>query len=108
MDRVQIITDGQGQPAFAVIPYADYVALRSDTDKDLVPHAVAERILVDEVPPIRAWREHLGLTQKEVAERLGISQPAFAKQENAPRVRKATREKIAAAMGIHAEQLDVA
>ncbi|MFC4523678.1 MULTISPECIES: helix-turn-helix domain-containing protein [Cupriavidus] len=107
MDRVQIITDNEGRPAFAVIPYADYVALRHHTDKDLVPHAVVTRVLVDDVPPIRAWREHLGLTQQEVADRLSISQPAFAKQENAPRVRKATREKIAAALGIHAAQLDI-
>lgn len=107
MDRVQIINDDQGHPAFAVIPYADYVALRNDVDKDLVPHAVAERVLIEDVPPIRAWREYLGLTQKEVAERLGISQPAFAKQETSLRVRKATREKIAAALGINAEQLDI-
>lgn len=107
MDRVQIINDSEGRPAFAVVPYADYLALCNKTTKDLVPQAVVTRVLVDDMPPVRAWREHLNLTQKEVADRLGISQPAFAKQENAPRVRKATREKIAAALGIHAEQLDI-
>lgn len=109
MDRVQIISGADGQPAFAVIPYADYVALRSETDWDLVPNAVAKRILVDDMSPVRAWREHLGLTQKEVATRLGISQPAYAEQENSTRtLRKATREKIAAALGVNAEQLDAA
>lgn len=105
MNRVQIITDNEGRPAFAVIPYADYLTLCNETSKDLVPQAVVMHVLVDDMPPVRAWREHLNLTQKEVADRLGISQPAFAQQENASRVRKATREKIAAALGIHAELL---
>ena len=34
---------------------------------------------------IAAWRRHLGLTQ---AERLGISQPAYAQQEAAERPRR--------------------
>jgi transcriptional regulator with XRE-family HTH domain len=34
--------------------------------------------IVDGATPIRAWREHLNLTQEEVAKRMGISQPAFA------------------------------
>jgi DNA-binding XRE family transcriptional regulator len=57
--------------------------------------------------PIRAWREHLGLTQTEVARRLGISQSAYAQQEAKEPVRKATREKIAQALGIAPAQLAV-
>ena len=57
--------------------------------------------------PARAWREHLGLTQQAVTERLGISQPAYAQQESSDKLRKATRIKIAAALGIAAELLDV-
>jgi len=59
------------------------------------------------VPPARAWREHLGLTQAEVAERLGISQSAYAQQESSARLRKSSREKIAAALGITPAQLDI-
>ncbi|OYQ11299.1 DNA-binding protein [Pseudomonas mandelii] len=40
---------------------------------------------------LRAWREHLNLTQDEVAKRMGISQPAFARQETVAKPRKATR-----------------
>ncbi|MNP81333.1 helix-turn-helix protein [compost metagenome] len=56
---------------------------------------------------IAAWRRHLDLTQAEVAERLGISQSAYAQQEAAERPRKATREKIATALGIPVQSLDL-
>jgi len=48
----------------------------------------------------------LGLTQTEVAARLGISQPAYAQQETSNTLRKSTREKIAKALDISAAQLD--
>ena len=39
-----------------------------------IPHAVAARHLADDVPLWRAWREHLGMTQAELARALGVSQ----------------------------------
>ena len=101
---IQIINDADGKPAFVVIPYTQYVA--QHTDSDLIPHDVVSRI-VDGATPVRAWREHFDLTQDEVAKRLGISQPAYAQQENVSKPRKATREKIAAAFGIKADQLEL-
>lgn len=101
---IQIINDAEGNPAFVVIPYAQYVAQK--IQPDLIPHEVVSRI-VDGATPIRAWREHLNLTQEEVAKRMGISQPAFAQQETVAKPRKATREKIAAAFGITASQLEL-
>lgn len=68
---------------------------------------VIPRKLVPLSTPIRAWREHLNLTQDEVAKRMGISQPAFAQQEIVAKPRKATREKIAMAFGITANQLEL-
>ena len=101
---IQIINGADGKPAFVVIPYAQYVA--QHTDSDLIPHDVVSRI-VDGATPVRAWREHLDLTQDEVAKRLGISQPAYAQQENVSKPRKATREKIAVAFCIKAEHLEL-
>ncbi|MCF4995853.1 helix-turn-helix domain-containing protein [Pseudomonas syringae] len=101
---IQIINDAEGKPAFVVIPYAQYVAQK--VEPDLIPHDVVSR-MVDGATPIRAWREHLNLTQEEVARRMGVSQPAFAQQETATKPRKATREKIAAAFGITADQLEL-
>jgi transcriptional regulator with XRE-family HTH domain len=53
----------------------------------------------------RAWREHLWLTQQAVCERAGLLQPALARIEAGSKPRKATLEKLAAAMGIIVEQL---
>jgi predicted transcriptional regulator len=101
---IQIINDADGNPAFVVIPYAQYVAQK--LEPDLIPHEVVSRI-VDGATPIRAWREHLNLTQDEVARRLRISQSAFAQQESVAKPRRATRERIATAFGIHADQLEL-
>jgi len=76
-----------------------------NTDHTLIPHDVISRT-VDGATPIRAWREHLGLTQADLAQRLGISQSAYAQQENSTRLRKDTRERIAKVLGITGEQLD--
>ena len=101
---IQIIHGPDGKPAFVVIPYGQYMTSHTRT-QDLIPHAVISRT-VDGATPVRAWREHLGITQATLAGRLDISQSAYAQQENSTRLRKATREKIAAALGITAAQLD--
>jgi DNA-binding XRE family transcriptional regulator len=103
--NVQIIHGADGRPAFVVVPYADYIA--SHPVEDLVPNEVVGYMVKDGMTAIAAWRRHLGLTQAEVAERLGISQPAYAQQENAARPRKATRERIAKALNIPAPLLNL-
>lgn len=75
-------------------------------ENHLIPHEVVS-LIVDGALPVRAWRERLNLTQDEVAKRMGISQPAFAQQENDAKPCKATREKIATAFGINADQLEL-
>ena len=104
LTKIQIINNPNGEPAFVVIPYADYIANHAP-DNNLIPHHIVSRV-VDGATPVRAWREHLDLTQAEVAERLSISQPAYAQQENSQRLRRTSREKIAAALGITPQQLD--
>ena len=57
---------------------------------------------------IRAWREHIGITQRELAARIGVSQAAVAKLEKPnAKPRRATLEKIAEALGISIDNLDV-
>jgi ribosome-binding protein aMBF1 (putative translation factor) len=102
---VQIINGPDGVPAFVVIPYAEYIA--SHPKEDLVPNEVVGLMVKEGLSAVGAWRRHLGLTQAEVAERIGISQPAYAQQEAATRPRKATREKLARALGVHADLLDL-
>jgi len=104
--NVQILKDAKGKPAFAVIPYAEYLSL-SRQRAPAIPNAVVDKVINKDMTPIRAWREHLGLTQSEVARRLDISQSAYAQQEAKKPVRKSTREKIAKALGITPEQLAI-
>ena len=72
-----------------------------------VPHTVVSLMVERGWTIVRAWREHLGMTQEEVAQRLKVTQPAYSQQEASTRIRKATRERIARALGISAGQLDV-
>lgn len=108
--NVQIIEQG-GKPAFAVIPYADYLAafgnafITKPTIEDSVPHEVMRYVLREDYSLARAWREYLGLTQDIVATKMGITQSALAQIEMSSKPRKATRQKLAEALGINVAQL---
>lgn len=101
--HIQILNGPDGKPAYVVIPYADYVGTHQQSD--YLPHEVVSLMVENSWTAPRAWREHLGLTQQEIADRLGISQSAYAQQESGKKLRKASREKIAAALGITANLL---
>lgn len=105
--NVQIINGPNGEPVYVVIPYATYMQTQSRQHSGHVPHQVVALIADHAWTPARAWREHLGLTQQEIATRMGITQPAYAQQEAGQRPRRITRERIAAAMGIAPQMLDL-
>ena len=102
---IQIIHGQDGAPAFVVMPYADWLANR-DRHESLVPNEVVNLTFDHDWTPMRAWREHLGLTQAEVAARVGISQAAYAQMENAAKPRPATLKKIAVALGLTPDQIN--
>jgi|JI9StandDraft_2_1071091.scaffolds.fasta_scaffold387532_2 DNA-binding XRE family transcriptional regulator len=108
--NVQIIEQG-GKPAFVVIPYDEYLRTFSPIvspaipDGDLIPHEVVMMTLRLGMSQARAWREYLGLTQEVVAAKIGISQSALAQIEASSKPRKATRQKLAEALGVNLEQL---
>jgi len=112
---IQVINQPNGVPAFAVIPWAKYlahyraepVATPQDDENEYVPHEVVGYMVKEQCSPAAAWRKHLGLTQTEVARRIGITQAAYAQQETAKKPRKATRENIARALGIAPALLDL-
>jgi len=104
--NVQIINGTDGNPEYAVIPYEDFLQLYSQKES-LIPNAVVGKVIEDGVTPVRAWREYLKLTQTEVATRLEITQAAYAQLEASERPRKSTLQRIATALGITVEQLNV-
>ncbi|HEY1131470.1 MAG TPA: helix-turn-helix transcriptional regulator [Roseateles sp.] len=101
----QTINDAEGRPAFVVVPYAEFVA-RFEQAGDLVPDAVVKLAFDESMSPAKAWRTHLGLTQDDMAGRMGITQSAYAQLETSANPRKSSRERIAQALGISAGQLD--
>lgn len=94
---------------FAVMPleqFTELVERAGEADALTLPHEVASRHLVNDIPLIRCWREYLGMTQAELAERMTVSQAQVAQLERpTARPRHATLKKAAAAMGIHVRQL---
>lgn len=101
---IQTIKGPDGTPAYVVVPYAEFMQRFAGAD-GLIPHEVVSAT-VDGASPMKAWREHLRLTQAEVAARMGISQAAYAQTEAAKHPRKTTLARVAAALHIALEQLD--
>ena len=109
LTNLQFINNEQGQPQFVVIPYAEYLELTGNKGINLetgVPSEVVNMVFDNNYSPVQAWREYLNLSQAEVANRIGISQPAYSQYEKSQKLRKATRIKIADALKIKPEQLD--
>jgi ribosome-binding protein aMBF1 (putative translation factor) len=105
--------DFNGKPAFVLVPWEEFKRVRPllEGDKALatgIPQKVVEAHVLSDVPMIRAWREHIGITQGELAARMGVSQAAVAKLEKPDaKPRSATLKKVAEALGISPSQLEV-
>ena len=105
--------DYQGRTAFVLVPWEDFERIRPLLDGEKIratgiPQAVVEAHIMRAVPIIRAWREHMGITQGELADRMGVSQAAIAKLEK-PNAKpcRVTLGKVATALGISLTQRDV-
>jgi hypothetical protein len=71
--------DYNGKSAFVLVPWEEFKRVRPllEGDKALstgIPQEVVEAYVLSNVPMIRAWREHIGITQGELAARMGVSQ----------------------------------
>ena len=104
-NNVQVIRQS-GKPAFAVIPYDDYLKLISQKGEEAtIPHEVVGMLVEKEWNLVKAWRKHLGMSQKVLAKKAGISQPALSQMERSDNLRDGTLEKLALGMGLNPEQL---
>ncbi|ENC6660168.1 MULTISPECIES: helix-turn-helix domain-containing protein [Aeromonas] len=98
-----------GEPKFAVIPYHQYLALTNWSDKDaegFVPQEVRELQSRKKISLLAAWRTYKGVSQKELAQRLGVSPSAVAQVERIDgSPQKKTLQRIAAALDLRTAQL---
>lgn len=126
---VQFINDEEGKPQYVVIPYHEYFRMRlamleyddedeadwedvpAESDKyddEKLPHEVCLVMSREDVSLQAAWRILRGLSQQEVADKLGISQSAVSQFEaKDSRPQKRTREKLAAIYGCKQEQISL-
>src|SRR3954453_12862115 len=121
MIEPQVVTE-DGRPVAAVISWKEWLRIRelledaedaaeaarklADPDRDWVPAEVVDRILDDSEHPVRAWREHRGLTQEVLAEAAGVPQPTVVAIES--RTEAGTTDQmraLAQALGISLETL---
>lgn len=98
---VQVI-EKNGQIEWAVIPYPEYQKLLDawemlediraydeakaniEAGEELIPSKVAYALL-DGKNPIRVWRQYRGLTQQQLAKKVGISKPYLSQLESGKR-----------------------
>ena len=122
MNKPQVIVDEAGHPAYAVIPWREYrrlVSFESEgaiTDEELYdiakaaggesfPAALVDHLLAGE-SPIRVYRDHRGLTQKQLADRAGINPVYLSQIERGKRTGSArTLASIASALDIEVDDL---
>ena len=123
MSNVQIIHDDAGQPMFAVLPWREYVRLAKEeaaeallSDKEIYdlakeeegesfPIEVADRLLAG-ISPIKVYREHRGMSQKELAAATNISSVYLSQIETGRRIGSArTLASIAHALEVSLDDL---
>ncbi|KAF1370920.1 helix-turn-helix domain-containing protein [Yokenella regensburgei] len=127
---VQYINDQNGEPQFVVIPYDMWFRMRlgqaaiagsndsdeweetpyeaDEYDNVGIPANIISIMDTQNVSLQAVWRIASGLSQQEVAEKLGITQSAISQLESTDsRPQKRTREKLAAIYGCTQQQISL-
>ncbi len=95
------VIEKEGMPLLVVIPYEEYLEkFRIPDDSLYLPNEVVKAHAIDGKPLLRAWREYKGITQSEMAKRMGISQSAYSQMEAAANPQEHILKKAAPALGI--------
>ncbi|EJY7599026.1 helix-turn-helix transcriptional regulator [Salmonella enterica] len=108
---IQFITDEKGIKKSVILSIQEYERLVDEADMDesyesvpceageyddeTIPHDVISIMVDEQVSLLAAWRIYRRMTQKEVADLLGVKQSAVSQFEKVETPRKATLEKLA-------------
>ncbi|MCL2877080.1 MAG: helix-turn-helix domain-containing protein [Betaproteobacteria bacterium] len=75
-------------------------------ESPVIPLVVSKIANLEGKSLVRAWREYKGFSQADMAERMGISRPAYSQLEaKGANLRTTTVHRLAAALGVSWEQL---
>ena len=85
---------------------AEELAARIEAGEEvMIPLELARRVLIDDEPPLRVFREWRGLSLADLAERTGLPEADLAALDSAPALPRDAAEAIAPALGIPADLL---
>jgi antitoxin component HigA of HigAB toxin-antitoxin module len=80
---------------------ADLARFDREDDGVRIPLAVVQATALGGATPLRAWREHRGLTLQALADAAGLSKPYVSQIESGKRAgTAATLKKLASALGV--------
>jgi len=119
MGKVQVIPNAKIEPAFAVVPWNDYVRLLGTDPEDLALVAAAEdarkddrfsaevtKRLVRGENVLKVLREWRGMTQEELGARAGLAKQYISQIETGRRnIGPKTAPALARALDVRAESL---
>lgn len=80
-------------------------SVTTENSSDDTPWEVLQRHLEQDMSMMQAWREHLQLSQSEVAQRLEVTLSLYQQYEKSSRTRRSILERVAKAMGISLTQI---
>jgi DNA-binding XRE family transcriptional regulator len=97
------IIEKNGKAEWAVLPYKEYLSLisaadlaedihdvnefRKTDDGERIPEDIVNKIL-DGESPVKVWRAFRGITQDQLAKKVGVSKPYISQIETGKRVGK--------------------
>ena len=93
----------QGKP-YVLVPLHDYRDMVSSGKNKGLPNEVLDALTAREESPVKILRKHHGLTQKDLAERAGISRPYLTeietgKKDGSIRAMKSLAEVLGVSVG---------
>lgn len=94
----------QGKP-YVLVPLHDYRGMVSSGKNKDLPDDILDALTAREENPVKIMRKHRGLTQKELAERAGISRPYLTeietgKKDGSIRAMKSLAEVLGVSVGM--------